>query len=144
MHEVRAGAAGLQRFDQARRAEQVGLRRARAKLLACLVRETKDVAAEVDLDHVKLLGREPGERVFAQLFLQPPERGARENLAFEALGGRSPRARANGEVDAGDLRDRPQALLDDRLAEEAGAAGDQDGLALERLGDHRVESSRRS
>src|SRR5438034_1215361 len=53
---------------------------------------------------------------------------------LEPFRGRAPRARADGEVDAANLRDRPEGLLDDRLAEKAGRAGDQDGLALQGFG----------
>src|SRR6266568_4209699 len=56
--------------------------------------------------------------------------------AVETFGGGTPRARADGQVDARDVGNRPEALLDKRLAEKAGAAGDQDGLALEGIGDH--------
>src|SRR5207245_8168132 len=109
-----------------------------AQLLAVLVAESKAVAAEVDLDHGKLGARELRERLLAELFLQPFEGGAREHLALQALRRRPAGARSNREVDAGDVRNRAEALLDDRLAEKACAAGDQDGLALQGLGDHRA------
>src|ERR1044072_6805939 len=65
----------------------------------------------------------------AQLLLQALECRAGKPLALEAVRRRTARAGANGEVDPRDVRDRAQALLDDRLAEESGAAGDQEGLA---------------
>src|SRR2546430_11263207 len=151
---MRPRAAGPQRLHEAGGAQQVRLRRqvgrvvelhvrvrvdtdiAPAQLLAVLVAESKAVAAEVDLDHGKLGAGQLRKRVLAQLFLQPFESGAREHLALQALRRRRAGAGSNREVDASDVRNRAEALLDDRLAEKAGAAGDQDGLALQGLGNH--------
>src|SRR5579859_8199 len=109
---------------------------ARAQLLPSTVVKPEAVSTEVDLDDVELRLHQLGEAFFAQLFLQPLERRAGEDLTLEALQRRPACAGADRKVDARDIRDRAQALLDDRLAQEAGAAGDQDGLALEGVGDH--------
>src|SRR5207253_5312024 len=153
---MRPRAAGPQRLHEAGGAQQVRLGRqvgrvvelhgrrrvdhdiAPAQLLAVLVAESKAVAAEIDLDHGKLGAGQLRKRLLAQLFLQPFESGAREHLALQALRRRPAGAGSNREVDASDVRYRAEALLDDRLAEKAGAAGDQDGLALQGLGNHRA------
>src|SRR6266851_3579857 len=151
VHEVRACSRSLQRFDQPSGAEQVGLRRkvrrvveldrrsgvdddvARAELVASRVGERESVTTEIDLQHGQLFFRELRESSVAQLFLEALESRARQHLALEPLRRGTPRARAYGEVDAPDLWNRTQALLDDRLAQETGAAGDQNGLAFEGL-----------
>src|SRR6266853_4749119 len=104
------------------------------QLLATRVAQPEPVAPQVDLDHRQLLRDELRESFLAQLLSQPFERGAGQHLLLEALGSGPACAGSDREVDAPDLRDRTEALLDDRLAEEAGAAGDQDGLALQGLG----------
>src|SRR6266545_4297626 len=104
------------------------------------VAQTKTVAAEVDLDDRELLGGESGEHLLAQLLLQALEGRARQDLAVEALGRRPPSAGTDRQVDARNVGDRAQAFFDDRLAEEPGAAGDQDGLPAQRFGDHPSES----
>src|SRR5437588_6656400 len=113
---------------------------AAAQLLAALIAQPEAVAAEVDLDHGKLGARQLREGFVAELFLQPLESRAGKHLALEALRCGTPRARTNREVDPSDVGYRAEALLDDRLAEEACAAGDQDGLALEGIRDHRPDS----
>src|SRR5437588_2607496 len=113
---------------------------AAAQLLAALIAQPEAVAAEVDLDHGKLGARQLREGFVAELLLQPLESRAGKHLALKALRCGTPRARTNREVDPSDLGYRAEALLDDRLAEEAGAAGDQDGLALQGIGDHRPDS----
>src|SRR5205807_8621932 len=104
-------------------------------LLASRFAQAEAVATEVDLDHSQLLAGQLRETVFAQLVLQALESGAGEHLALEPFPGRPPRARPDRQVDARDVRNRAQAFLDYRLAEEAGAAGDQDGLAPQGIGD---------
>src|SRR5229473_256367 len=103
---------------------------ASAQLLASCIAEAKPVAAKVELEHRELLSDQLRERRVAELVLQPLERRAREHLTLEAFGGRTPRAGADGEVDAADVWERSQAFLDDRLAQETRAAGDQYGLAF--------------
>src|SRR5260370_2607989 len=145
---MRSRARGLERFDQARGAHQVGLRGeiggvveldcgsrvdddvARADERAALFAEAEPVASEVELEHRELLLGELGERRLAQLVLQTLERRARQHLALEALGGRSARARTDREVDAAALGNRAPAFLYQRFAQEAPAATDQHGLAL--------------
>src|ERR1700682_1094164 len=105
-----------------------------AQLLATRVAQPEPVAPQVDLDHRQLLRHELRERFLTKLLSQALECRAGQHLFLEALGGGPARAGPDREVDAPDLRDRTKALLDDRLAEEAGAAGDQDGLALQGLG----------
>src|SRR5207237_1335350 len=120
---------------------------ARPQLLATRIGQPQAVAAEVDLNHTELGADELGEAFLTELFLEPPERGARQDLALEPLRRRPPRARTDRQVDPRHVGNRTQAFLDERLAEEAGAAGDQDGLALQGFGDHDrpiLEVSRRS
>src|ERR1700693_2644327 len=105
-----------------------------AQLLATRVAQPEPVAPQVDLDHRQLLRHELRERFLAKLFPQALERRAGQHLLLEALGSGPACAGSDREVDAPNLRDRTKALLDDRLAEEAGAAGDQDGLTLQGLG----------
>ena len=101
--EVRPRTACPQCLDQPRRAAQVGLRGqigrvvefhgrrrmdddvACSQLLAAFIVETKPVATKIDLDHAKLCGRELGETLLTELFLQTFESGARQHLALEAL-----------------------------------------------------------
>src|ERR1700737_3270560 len=90
---------------------------------------------QVDLENRKLRLRELREFRLTQLVFETLERRARQHLALQAFSRRAPRTRADREVDAADLGYRAQAFLDDRLAQEAGAAGDQYGLAFEGLGD---------
>src|SRR5438270_4372375 len=116
---------------------------AAAQLLAALIAQPEAVAAEVDLDHRKLGARQLRKGFVAELLLQPLESRAGKHLALKALRCGTPRARTNREVDPSDLGYRAEALLDDRLAEEAGAAGAQEGLALQRIGDHRPDSRSR-
>src|SRR5207249_7236174 len=100
------------------------------QLGAARVGQTEPVCAEVDLQDRKLLRGEARESLFAQLILQALERRARKHLALEPFRGRTPRARADGEVDAAHLRDRAEGLLNDRLAEKAGRSVDQQGVAV--------------
>ena len=104
------------------------------QLGAARLGQAEAIGAEVDLQDGELLGGEARKGLFAQLIFQALERRARKHLALEPFRGRAPRARADGEVDSANLRDRPEGLLDDRLAEKAGRAGDQDGLALQGFG----------
>ena len=156
MHEVRPRRALAQGLDQPSRAQEVGLGGEVGGVVELNGRGGVDdditlpqpltrgfaqpqaVAPEIDLHDRELFRGEPGKAVLAELLPEPPEGGARQHLALEPLDRGPARARTDGQVDARDLRDGPQAFLDDRLAQEAGAAGDQDGLALEGLGDHRT------
>ncbi len=152
MNEVRARTCLLHRLDHARGAEQVGLRRevgrivelhgrgrvdddvALAELLHARVGQPEPVATQVELENRELVLDERRECLIPELLLQPLEGRACEHLALQPLRGRPPRARADGEIDAPNVRDRTEAFLDERFAQEAGAAGDQDGLALQGLG----------
>src|SRR5438309_9993290 len=109
---------------------------ARPQLVLRHIAQPEAVTAQVDLDDGELFGGQRGETLFAKLLLEPLERGARKDLALEPLRRGTPRARADPQVDTSNARNRPEALLDDRLAEKSGAAGDQDGLAFEGIGDH--------
>src|SRR6266540_2976571 len=135
------------RLDKAGRAEQVGLGGkisrvveldrggrvdddvARAHLFTGCIAQTQTITTEVELEHRELRFGQLRECAFPKLVFDSFERWAREDLALEPVRGRSSWARADGQVDATDLGDRAQALLDDRLAEKAGATGDHDGLA---------------
>jgi hypothetical protein len=108
---------------------------ARTQLLATGVVQPEPITPQVDLDNRELLRDELREIGLTPLFPEALERGARQDLPLQALGSRAASARTDRQVDAPYIGDRPQALLDDRLAQEAGAAGDQDGLALQGLGD---------
>src|SRR5260370_13191145 len=149
MDPVRRRSGRLQRLDNASRAQEAGLRGqvrrvveldrgcgmdhdlARLQLLAALVAQPQAITPEIDLDDRELVVDEFRERRLAPLLLEALERGARKHLALEALGGRAPRAVADRAVHPTRFMDRSQAFLDDRLAKEAGAAADQDGLALQ-------------
>ena len=149
--EVRPVAGGLQRLHHPRRAEQVGLRGevrrvvkldrggrmdddlARPQLLTACFSETKPIAAEVELKDLELLLDQLRESVLTKLLSQTLEGRAGKHLALQPLGGGPASARTNRQVDLADLGDRAQALFDYRLAQEAGRAGDQDGLTPEGL-----------
>src|SRR5438552_19160887 len=109
---------------------------ARAQLFASGIAQAEPVAPQVDLDHGELLGGKLAEALLAELVFQAFEGRARKHLALEALTGRPPRAGPDGKVDARDVRDRAQTLLYDRIDEEGGAAGVQEGLPLQCRGDH--------
>ncbi len=151
---LRTGAA--HRFDQARGAQEVGLRGevggvveldrgsggdhdvAARELRPALLGQAQAVAAEVDLDHVQLLGRQRLERRLADLGLQGLEAGAGQYLALQAVARRAPLGGADGHVDTADLGQRTEDLLDQRLAEVAGGAGDEQRLAGEGFSDQRL------
>src|ERR1700730_15255250 len=105
------------------------------QLLPARVAHPETVPTQVDLENRKLRLRELREFRLTQLVFETLERRARQHLALQALRRRAPGNLADRAVDAADLGYRAQAFLDDRLAQEAGAAGDQHGLAFEGLGD---------
>src|SRR5437899_675324 len=125
-------AARRQRSHKARGTEQVGLRGevggiveldrgrrmdddvAGPNLVLRRLAEPQALAAQVDLDDSELLRSERGEALLAELLLESLERRARKHFALKTFRRGTPRARADGQVDARDVRNRPQALLDDR------------------------------
>jgi len=106
----------------------------RTQLLATRVSDAQTVAAQVDLEHRQLLPGQLGERLLTQLFFDALESRTGQNLTLQPLGGRTASARPDREVDPTDLGYRAEALLDDRLAQETGGAGDEDRLAPKSLG----------
>jgi hypothetical protein len=99
-----------------------------------LVVEAEAVGADVAGDR----GDPPGDLVVepvAQLPAQPVEGVVAEDLAPGPLGDARALARADQQHQLAP-RHRPQQPLDQGGAEEPGAAGDGDALAVEGLGDH--------
>jgi hypothetical protein len=149
---VRVGAQLVERLDDAGRPQQVDLDRAVERRVEgdgggrvdddvaagqggpSLVVEAEPVGADVAGDRRDPPGHLVVEPV-AELPAQRVEGVVAEDLALGPLGDARPLARADEQhqLAAGHRAQQP---LDERGAEEAGAAGDGDALAVEGLGDH--------
>ena len=103
--------------------------------------EAEPVGADVAGDGRDPLGHQRGEAVLAVLLAEPVEGVVAEDLPLGPLldGGPAARADEQHELAVGHAAQQP---LDERGAEEAGAAGDGDALAGELLGDHGTLSTR--
>src|SRR5262249_9679653 len=142
--EVRLCVELAQRLHQAAGAEQVGLRGqvgrivefnsgrrvdhdgAAAQLAARLIAETEGVPAEVHVHHRYLLGYQGSEWLLAELLPEPAKSRAGEDLTLKALARKTTRAGTDCQIDPLYTRQRPQALLHDGLAKEAGTARDEE------------------
>src|SRR5262249_59048056 len=106
-------------FNSGRGVDDCG---AAAQLLARLIAQPEVVRAEVHVYHGHLGGDQGSERLLAKLLPESAKSRAPENLTLQAVAGGATRAGSDCEVDPLYARQRPQALLHDGLAQEAGTA----------------------